>query len=519
MAVAKSTPQAEKMLRSRRRGRIRRLAGVAVLAVAAFGAWRFRHLAWSAEETEIILEQVKVGMFVHDVIDRGEVESSSNVNVVCEVQSQNAEGVRIIQIVPEGTVVEAGDFLVKLDDAALRTDLAKQRIDLNTAAAALSEAQNELASLTIAREEYEFGTFKQDEAKLESELLVAEENLRRSESTLKHTEKMASRGYASQLTLEADRFAVAKYRKELEVAEIKLDVLRRFTKAKTLKDHESKIKTAEAKVAAETAKHEIELEKLHRLEDQLAKTNITAPIAGQVVYAELERWRNNGESAIRAGTRVREQQIIIRLPDSRKMQVKAKISEARVNRVKPGMKVDIRLDALPGLKLRGEVKHVSPYASNENWLLANVKEYSTLVEILDPPETLRPGMSAQVAIRVETIPRALQVPVQAVVERGGKFYCLLRDKESKLAAREVLVGATNEKFLVVREGLTEGQEVVMNPREHLEEVGLPATDLEPAKIAAGETPPADERPQASASTSTAPAASEAKASSAAEAGI
>ena len=41
------------------------------------------------------------------------------------------------------------------------------------------------------------------------------------------------------------------------------------------------------------------------------------------------------------------------------------------------------------------------------------------------PPGLRPGMTAKVAIRVETIPDALQVPIQAVVERGGKHYCLL----------------------------------------------------------------------------------------------
>ena len=67
---------------------------------------------------------------------------------------------------------------------------------------------------------------------------------------------------------------------------------------------------------------------------------------------------------------------------------------------------------------------------------------------------------------------------EAVVERSDKFYCLVRDPQGKLAAREVLIGSTNEKFLVIREGLNEGQEVVMNPRAHLEEVGLPAVDIE-----------------------------------------
>jgi RND family efflux transporter MFP subunit len=466
----------------RRRGRRTALA-VLVLALLAAGGWAAGARLWPGEHAELIVEKTRMAVFIHDVVDRGEVESSANVDVVCEVQSQNAEGVRIIQIVPEGKVVEKGDFLVKLDDAKLRTDRATQQIAVNTAAAALAQAENELAANVIAKDEYEFGTFKQDEKKLESELFVAEENIRRAENTLKFSAKMAARGYINQLKLEADRFAVEKNRKELEVAQVKLDVLREYTKAKTLKKHESDINTSKAKVQSERAKHDIETDKLAQIESQLAKCEIQAPIAGQVVYPELERWRGNGESAIRAGTRVREQQVIIRLPDPKKMQVKAKISEARVDRVKPGMTVEIQLDALLGVKLHGVVKTVNPYPSNDNWFLSNIKEYATFIEIADAPPALRSGMSAHVAIRVETIDSALQVPVQAVVERGGKFYCLLRDAASKLLAREVLIGSTNDKFLVIREGLAEGQEVVLNPRAHLDEVGLPAIDVEAPKLA------------------------------------
>src|SRR5258708_19187959 len=116
------------------------------------------------------------------------------------------------------------------------------------------------------------------------------------------------------------------------------------------------------------------------------------------------------------------------------------------------MKVDIQLDALQGLELQGVVKKVNPYPSSDNWFMSNVKEYAAFIEIVDAPSALRQGMSAHVAIRVETIPSALQVPVQAVVERGGKFYCLLRDSNLKLAAREALIGSTNHKFLVIFEG-------------------------------------------------------------------
>jgi hypothetical protein len=86
-------------------------------------------------------------------------------------------------------------------------------------------------------------------------------------------------------------------------------------------------------------------------------------------------------------------------------------------------------------------------------------------------------MTAKVAIRVETIAEALQVPIQAVVERGRKHYCLLVRGGSALEARQVLLGSTNEKFLVIRDGLSHDDVVLMNPRVHLTSVNLPEVDV------------------------------------------
>lgn len=149
------------------------------LALLVAGGWRASSLLLPAGPADLIVERARIATFVHDVVERGEVESSANVNVTCEVQSQNAEGVRIIEIVPEGATVKAGDFLVKLDDAKLSTDRATQQIAVNTAASALSQAEYEREALLFAKQEYELGKFKEEEAKLESELLVAEENIRR----------------------------------------------------------------------------------------------------------------------------------------------------------------------------------------------------------------------------------------------------------------------------------------------------------------------------------------------------
>lgn len=418
---------------------------------------------------DVTTQRPIVGEFAHDIVERGELESSSNVELRCEIAS--AEGVRILEIVSEGSPVKKDDVLVELDDSTLRKDLAAQKILVNNAEAALSKATNDHAAASIARREYDLGTFVQEEQKLESELFVAEENSRRAVNFLKYSQVLASRGYITDVQLESDQFSVEKFAKDLQAAKTKLNVIREYTKPKTLKKHDADIKTAEANVNAEQAKLEIEQEKLKNLEKQLEKCVIKAPSAGQVVFANQNRWRGD-EFLVRKGNRVREKQIIIMLPDSSKMQVKTKIGEARVDRVKPGMSVNVEIEALRGAELKGKVKTVSAYASDENWFNPNVKEFEAIITLDKPPATLKPGMSTKVAIRVETQPDVLQVPIQAVVERGDKHYSVIRDATGKLVLRELLIGSTNDKFIIVKDGLSPTDDVVMNPRVHLPALGL-----------------------------------------------
>lgn len=472
---------------SERTGRVRRrllLVLSVVTVIALIGGYVYSQR--DEDTQEIITRRPIVGEFINDIVERGEVESSSNIELRCEVSS--AQGVRILEIVDEGTPVNVGDVLVQLDDSSIRKDLTTQEIAVNTAKAAYSKAKNEFDAAEIARKEYEEGTFVQDEQKLESELFVAQENSRRAENFFNHSRKLAVKGYITDTQLESDRFAVAKYKKDLDAAETKLMVIRTYTKPKELKKHDSEINTARANVAAEEAKLAIETEKLDSLKSQLEKCVIKAPSAGQVVYNNVDRWRQD-DFYIRKGGLVRERQAIIKLPDVTKMQVKAKVGEARVDRVKPGMSAVVITEAIRDVELKGKVSTVSAYASGENWFNPNVKEYDAVIVVEDPPATLKPGMSAQVKIRVETLADVVQIPVQTVVERDGKHYCILRDRQGKLASRELLIGSTNDKFIVVKDGVGPEDEVVMNPRAHLARVGLKDAEDSSATKPKAEEPP------------------------------
>jgi len=174
----------------------------------------------------------------------------------------------------------------------------------------------------------------------------------------------------------------------------------------------------------------------------------------------------------------------------------AKVAESRIDLIKKDMPASFEIEGLPGVKLEGKVIKVNEYPVPDNWFNANVKEYATTIQVNDPPAGLRPGMTAKVAIRVETLPDVLQVPIQAVVQRGGKHYCLLARPGVAIEPREVLIGSTNEKFLVIRDGLSRDDLVLMNPRVHMNRLHFPEAEEAAGdeKLAARREKPAAELP-------------------------
>jgi multidrug resistance efflux pump len=483
-----------------------RRAGIArraVLLALSFVAVAAASLAYSVlpglsrtsvEETPL-MHRVERGDFVHDITERGNVESASNIEVRCEVQSQNTAGTRILKIVPEGTYVQKGDVICELDSSALENDRMKQESIASLSFAALIQAENDVETAKIAEKEYQEGKYKLDEQAIQSEIQLAEETQRRAEDYLKFSRDLAQRGYITQVQLQADQFASAKAKTDLASAKKKLDVLKDFTKAKMLLQLASDKKTAEAKHKAQQATHELDDSRLKLIKSQIEKCIVRAPENGQVVYATNTEMRGFGnEVIIEEGALVRERQVIVRLPDPKRMQVKAKVNESKIALVRKEQAATIRLDAFPDVELTGVVEKVSEYPAASSWWVANVKEYDTIVRIVDSPVMLRPGLNAEVNIRVDEKADVLQAPVQAVFEHSGKFYCAMRSG-SDWEAREIEVGATNDKFVVVEKGLEAGDLVAMNAAALREKLNLPEVSRESvAKTALAGVPSTDPSP-------------------------
>jgi HlyD family secretion protein len=457
-------------------GLIFALVAAAVLGGAGYVYWKQTRVA--SVRNDLIVAQASRGPFDHIVLEQGELESTSNVDVVCKVRARGgAAGTAILWVVDEGTVVKEGDKLVELDSSALETAYNEKRIVVIAAQSAVAAAEALVEQARISREEYLEGLFQNEERLIQSEMAIAEQGLRKAQLALESTERLVAKGLVKSLQLEADQFAVANNRNLLETAQNRLRVLQNLTRQKMLVQFDSAIDAAEAQLAAAQSSLEEEEGDLRYLEKQIALCVINAPASGVVIHAnEYSSRGGNAEFVVEPGAIVRERQTILRLPDPNKMQVRAKVNESRITLIRPGMPAKVRIDAVRNMELIGRVSKVNRYAEPGSWFSSSIKEYATTIEIMTPPESIRTGMTAEVQIFVEQLPEATQVPIQAIYEHGGKTYSLIKTAPTSFETREVVIGATNENMATIDKGIEEGESVVLNLRQNLTMMDLPTIE-------------------------------------------
>lgn len=448
-----------------------------------------------------ITDKVKRGPLEVSITERGSLDSAANVSLISKVEGSTT----IIRIVEEGTSAKEGEVLVELDSSKWRDSETQQRIVVEQAEASLKQKvealeiqktqndsdiaaavlKSELAILDL--EQYKEGDYKKDLDSAEGQKTLAEEELKRAEESYEFSKENAKKGYVSQSALEAARISKVQKQFARDAAKKTVEVLETYINKRQIREKEanaeefvrelSRVKRkasaamaqAEANLSAAKLTAEVEKSKLEKLRDQIAACTMRAPQDGEVVYANSSSDRRGGGSdaaAIAEGAQVRERQNIINLPDFTRMQVNAKVHESRIGFVREGLRCVVRTEANHGEDFNGIIQSVSSVPLSGNWPNRDLKEYATVVRLTDPVEKVRklkPGLSAEVIIKVDYIPNCLYVPVQAVVTIGSKQYAF-PIINGELKTQEVKVGTTNDINLEIKSGLKEGDDVVMNPR-------------------------------------------------------
>jgi len=430
-------------------------------------------------------QQVTVnrGLFVHEILDRGSVESARNTDIISRVETgrgggAGGGGLSILFVIPEGTLVEEGDMLVELDGSALREAIETQMTSVLAAESNLVQAQASLATSRIQLTEYLSGVFEQDRRAIQNRLFSAEELVRTLENDLSYYQRLLERGHITPAQVDAALIELNRAINTREMERLNLSVLETYTRERRVIQLNASIASDEAQVHAAERTLRLRNNHLGLLEEQLSRCRIYAPRSGQVVYF-VPRVAND-DLLVREGMRVIERQVILQLPDPTQMQVRALVNEANVRLVRPGQRATVRLEAFPNEVFAGVVRTVNDFPEPVTFMggaSAMSREYLTTVTILDPPEGIRVGLTAEVRIVVNEIPDVLLLPMQAVFQHGGKMYAITFN-EGKWDKVEVRTGSANDREVVILEGLNEGDEVVLGSWAHRDRVDLPRLEQE-----------------------------------------
>jgi HlyD family secretion protein len=316
---------------------------------------------------------------------------------------------------------------------------------------------------------------------LQSSIELADEQLKRAKDKYDWTEKLYAKKYISRTDLEADRLAQRQREIDIEQSQTAIYLYKRYEfpkqveqlwsdyiesqreldriQAKAL----SMITQANAKLTNAQLQYDLQTKQNEKLAKQIAGCIIKAPTPGLVVYGSSGDFFRRQSQQIEAGAQVYERQKLLTIPNTSGMKVETKVHETSVNKVYAGLPARITVEALPDKAYTGKVTKVSPLPdSQRGFLTPDLKVYNTDVSINELDTSLRSEMSAKVEIIIESFEDVLYVPVQAIVNREGTKFCFVQSSND-LEERQVKAGAFNENFIVIYEGLKEGEKVSLKP--------------------------------------------------------
>ena len=452
------------------------------------------------DENKVDLElvhlcRVQHGDLVVSILQSGELQAKTSRDIL-----NNAyRDAKITTIVDDGAWVTNGQLLFELESSQLQERYLDQQSDVAEAEAGLKLAMEslEIAGLKNATDletakikvelarldllKYEEVEYLQMVDKAQSDIYLAEQELKKARSELEGTQELFDKGYSNRQELEADQLGVE--RKEIEVKNKKadLEILKNYTHIKKEmelnnavanavsalerleKTQTADVESKKAGIESKKTRLEIERNQLATKEIEFANTKVSADFDGQVFYPS-----ERGRPKIEKGATVQVRQKILSYPDLSAWNLKVGIPEAMIDKVSLGQATVATLDAVPGLLLDGQVEKVSAVPDSQNWFNSGVKTYTIMVDVTtDTNAQLKPGMSATVEIITDQLEDINYIPIQAVVSHASTHYVYVV-KRGRKELREVEIGKFNTHSIEILSGLEVDEELLLYAEVELE---------------------------------------------------
>jgi len=212
--------------------------------------------------------------------------------------------------------------------------------------------------------------------------------------------------------------------------------------------------------------------------DDLSKTVYHSPINGIITSLRVEE----GEIAM-IGTMNNPGTILMTIADLSVMEVEVEVDETDVIGVEIGQQAEVRVDAFPDQPIKGKVTEIGSSALQKVTSSEESKDFKVIITLENPPENLKPGLSATTDIITAEKTDVLAIPISALVlrekedkeeekkekkdEQEEGVYVV---KENRAKFFPVEKGIMGEMMIEITTGLEEGQDIVVGPYSALRQL-------------------------------------------------
>ncbi|MCG8373361.1 MAG: efflux RND transporter periplasmic adaptor subunit [Balneolales bacterium] len=377
----------------------------------------------SSEVNELTVNPV-VGEFEVNVTTTGELRAKNSKEIMGPqgVRDFRVNNIRIQTLIPEGTVVEKGDFVAELDRSEIMGKLQDAQLDLQTAESQVIQAQlDSTLELAQARDNLINLRFALEERQIEVD-----------------QSKYESPAVQRQAEIELDRAG-----RQLSQEE---------------KNYETKVKQAIAKiqeVETEMTKKQNEIDKIQSLMNEFT---VFAPDKGMVIYR-----KNWDGSKITEGENISAwYPVVATLPDFTIMESVTYINEVDIQKIEVGQEVLIGLDAVPDKRLTGLVTSVANIGEQrKNY---DSKVFEVVIEVNESDSLLRPAMTTSNKVSIDRMDEALSIPLESVFAVDSTSF-VFKKSGSNTIMQQVELGLMNENSVVVHRGVIEEDVLLLSMPE------------------------------------------------------
>lgn len=384
-------------------------------------------------ETEVVK-----GKFDVVVTVTGELQARNSINITAPMSILRdiyVWQVTIGRIVPEGTLIDSGDFVAQLDETEIQNELKE------------IESQIELRQAEI------------EKAVIDSSLELRSQ--RDNIINLKYSVEEAK------INLEQSKYeSPAVIRK----AEIDLDKMQREYD-QTLSNYKLKVQQAQVNIRQKN----VELQRSCREKQKIMAARnsliIQAPASGMVVYhKDRDGSKRTTGSTLQVG---RGDVTVATLPDLSSFNSLTYVNEIDISKVKRGQPVTLGLDAFPEKTLTGRVAEVANIG--EQLPNTDSKVFEVMINVNETDPVMRPSMTTSNAILTKTYEDVLFVPLEAVHSNDSMTFVYRKNGTRQL----VLLGESNDNAVIIEKGLSEGEKLYLSVPENAEDYKWTGMDLYP----------------------------------------